>query len=462
MASRNVRETSVKLEFELDLRDQQDELTHLVEEILAEAKRQGADQAEVSVSADSGLSVSVRKGELEHLEFNADRGFGITLYLGQRKGSASTTDSSASAIADTVAAARNIARFTEEDPCNGLADAELNPKSLKDLDLFHPWDIDPEGAQSLACECEEYGLVVDDRIVNSDGAQVNTNQSLRIYGNSHGFVGAYSGTRHGLSCVLIGEDQMGMQRDYWYTASRDAEDLESAHQVGEQAGQRTVGRLSPRSAPTGTYPVVFAPNMAGGLFGHLIGALSGGALYRRASFLLDSLGTQVLPEWLSLTERPHLLKSLGSANFDGDGVATYSKSFVEDGVVASYLLGTYSARKLNMQTTANTGGVFNLDIDGRKTPYADILKQVDRGMLVTELMGQGVNGVTGDYSRGAAGFWIENGEISYPVAEVTIAGNLKDVYRRIVAIGDDVDYRGNVRSGSVLVEGMTVAGGAQA
>ncbi|XOV84278.1 MAG: metalloprotease PmbA [bacterium] len=444
----------------MDLREQEHKLTALVQDILAEARQQGADQAEVSVSVDSGLSVSVRKGELENVEFNQDRGFGITLYYGQRKGSASTTDSSHRAIADTVAAARNIASHTEDDPCNGLAEAELSPTELQDLDLFHPWEVTPQQAAELAIECEAAGLAVDARLTNSDGAQVNTQQSLRLYGNSHGFIGAYSGTRHGLSCVVIGEDENGMQRDYWYTVARNASELDAAETVGRLAGERTVARLSPRNAPTGSYPVMFAPNMASGLFGHLIGAISGGALYRRASFLLDSMGQQVLPQWLSLTERPHLRNSLGSANFDGDGVATRSKSFVTDGMVSSYVLSCYSARKLKLATTGNAGGVYNLDVDGPQTPLPDLFKQMGTGLLVTELMGQGINGVTGDYSRGAAGFWVENGEIAYPVAEVTVAGNLKDIYLAIVGIGDDVDYRGNVRAPSVLVGSMTLAGSA--
>ncbi len=442
----------------MDLREQESSLKELTADILAEAKRQGADQAEVSVSVDAGLSVQVRKGELEQVEFNQDRGFGITVYFGKRKGSASTTDSSAGAIEDTVAAAKNIASHTEEDPCNGLADAALMPGELEDLDLFHPWDVEPQAAADIARACEAEGLAADERLTNSDGAQVNTQQALRLYGNSHGFIGAYAGTRHGLSCVLIGEDEAGMQRDFWYEVGRDAADLPAPESVGRRAADRTVARLSPRSAPTGTYPVLFEPPMASGLISHLLNAISGGSLYRKASFLLDSLGEQVLPEWLSLTERPQLKKSLGSANFDGDGVATREKSFVSAGVVENYILSAYSARKLGMTTTGNAGGVYNLDLDGPQTPYADMLKQIDRGLLVSELMGQGVNGVTGDYSRGAAGYWVENGEIVYPVAEVTVAGNLKDVYQRIVAIGDDVDYRGNVRAPSILIEAMTVAG----
>ena len=444
----------------MDIRTQSADLQQLVQDILGEAARQGSDQAEVSVSVDQGLSVSVRKGELENLEFNQDRGFGVTVYLGQRKGSASTTNSSADAIRDTVAAAKHIATYTEEDDCSGLADASLMPQQLVELDLFHPWSVETDEAVQMACACESAGLAVDPRLTNSDGAQVNSQQSSRVYGNSHGFVGAYSGTRHGLSCVLIGEDSAGMQRDYWYTVGRSLTQLETAEEVGRQAGSRTVARLSPQNAPTGTFPVLFAPNMAGGLIGHLLGALSGGAQYRRASFLLDGLGESVMPSWLSLLERPHLPTALGSASFDGDGVATREKAFVDQGVVQSYILSAYSARKLNMQTTGNAGGVYNLDVVGPSTPVDQLLRQMGSGLLVTELMGQGVNGVTGDYSRGAAGFWVEGGEIQYPVAEVTIAGNLKDMYRNMVGLGDDVDLRGNVRSPSILIESMTVAGGA--
>ena len=442
-----------------NLLQQEDQLKQLVQDILAEAKQQGVDQAEVSASIDAGLSVSVRKGELENLEFNEDRGFGITLFLGNRKGSASTTDSSPSAIRDTVAAARRIATYTQDDACNGLAPLELMPQTIEDLDLYHPWAVTPEQATAMAIECESAGLTVDERLSNSDGAQVSTQQSMRVYGNSHGFVGAYSGTRQGISCVLIAEDDNGMQRDYWYSVSRDAADLEEASLIGQIAAERTLARLSPRKTPTGMFPILFSPQMASGLFGHLIGAISGGALYRRASFLLDSLGETVLPEWLSLQEEPHLQKALGSANFDGDGIATRAKSFVEAGQVVSYLLSNYSARKLDMAPTGNAGGVHNLKVVGQATPAAELLSAMGTGFLVTELMGQGINGVTGDYSRGAAGFWVENGEIAYPVAEVTIAGNLLDMYKKVIAIGDDVDDRGNIRAPSVLLEGMTIAGG---
>ena len=326
------------------------------------------------------------------------------------------------------------------------------------LDLYHPWVIEPEEAAQLAIECEAAGLRVDDRLINSDGAEVSTQQGLRVYGNSHGFIGSYSGTRHSLSCVLIGEDNNGMQRDYWYSLARNSSGLESALAVGEEAGRRTVARLSPQKAPTGNFPILLSPQLASGLLGHLLGAIGGGAQYRKASFLLDSVGSQVLPNWMSLREDPHIRGSLGSAYFDGDGVATRINDFVIDGVVDRYILSNYSARKLGMQTTGNAGGVHNLDIIAPQQSHAQLLKQMHTGLFVTELMGQGVNAVTGDYSRGASGFWVENGEILYPVDELTIAGNLKDMLLNIVAIGDDVDMRGNIRAPSMLLDAMTIAG----
>ena len=441
----------------IDVRDSEDDLKALVEDILAEAARQGASAAEVSVNEDVGLGVTVRKGELETVEFNQDRGFGITVYYGLRKGSASTSDSSANAIAETVAAARNIAKFTEEDPCSGLADADLMPSQLPDLALYHPWQLGPEAAEALALECEAAGLGHDGRITNSDGAQVSTQQSCRVYGNSHGFVGSFVSTRHSISCVLIGEDANGMQRDYWYTLARDPSGLQSPGEVGLEAGRRTVARLSPRKTATGRFPVLFAPQMASGLIGHLIGAISGGALYRKSSFLLDSLGERVMSEHLSLRENPHVPGWIGSAAFDGEGVATRAKDFVRNGVVENYVLGSYSARKLEMQTTGNAGGVFNLEVEGVTRPPAAMLADMGQGLLVTDLMGQGVNAVTGDYSRGAAGFWVDGGEVAYPVDEVTIASNLRDVFCDVQAIGDDVDERGNIRAPSILVGSMTVA-----
>jgi PmbA protein len=401
----------------IDLRSSEAELESLVADILAEAARQGASAAEVSASEDVGLGVTVRRGELETVEFNHDRGFGITVYFGKRKGSASTSDSSRAAIAETVRAAANIARYTEEDPCNGLAAAELMATVLPDLDLFHPWQLDAAAAEALARRCEAAGLEGDPRVCNSDGAQASTQQSCRVYGNSHGFIGGYTGTRHSLSCMLIAEDGDGMQRDYWYTLARDPLDLESAEAVGAEACRRTVARLSPRRIATGRYPVLFSPQMAGGLVGHLLGAISGGALYRKSSFLLDSLGTQVASDHLSLIEEPLLKKRVGSAAFDGDGVATSEKAFIDRGVVSSYVLGSYSACRLKMRTTGNAGGVHNLRVAGRTQSPEELLRTMGTGLYVTELMGQGVNGVTGDYSRGASGFWVEDGAIAYPVDE---------------------------------------------
>ncbi len=458
MTDRTELSTHAALPASADMRESEQELKSLVADILAEAERQGASAAEVSVSADTGLGVSVRKGSLETVEFNQDRGFGITVYFGARKGSASTSDSSRNAIRETVRAAANIARYTQEDPCNGLADAELMPASLPELGLFHPWEVDPGRAQELALACENAAFEQDGRIVNSEGAQVSTQQSCRVYGNSHGFIGSVLGTRHGVSCVMIAEDGNGMQRDYWYTVARDPTGLESVESVGARAAARAVARLSPRRVRTGRFPVLYAPEVASGLVGHLLGALSGGAQYRKASFLLDCVDTTVSAEHLSLVEEPHLPGRMGSAAFDGDGVATWPKAFVSGGVAEHYILSTYSARRLGMHTTGNAGGVFNLSVRGNTRTVPELLSAMGTGLLVTELMGQGVNGVTGDYSRGASGFWVENGQVAYPVDEITIAGNLKDMYRHLELIGDDVDERGNIRAPSLLISGMTIAG----
>lgn len=441
-----------------DLRESEDRLKNLVQDILNEAQRQGASAAEVSVSEDVGLGVTVRMRDLESVEFNHDRGFGITVYFGRRKGSASTSDSSMGAIRETVQAAANIARHTQEDPCAGLADADRMATELPDLDLYHPWALSAEEAQELALTCEAAGLDHDPRIRNSDGASVSTQQSCRVYGNSHGFVGSYVGSRHSLSCVLIATDDAGMQRDYWYSTARDSSALEDAVDVGVEAARRTIARLSPRKVKTGAFPVAFSAQTAGGLAGHLLGAISGGALYRRASFLLDSLGEQVAAEHLTLAEDPHLTGALGSSAFDGEGVATMAKAFIDAGVVSSYILSSYSGRKLNLPTTGNAGGVFNLTLSGRTLPVSDLLGELGTGLLVTDLMGQGVNAVTGDYSRGAAGFWVEGGEIAYPVDEITIASNLKDMFRGVICVGDDLDIRGNLRAPTVLIDRMMLAG----
>ncbi|WP_417705000.1 metalloprotease PmbA [Pseudomonas sp.] len=433
-------------------------LQEQVEAILAEARRQGASACEVAVSAGQGLSTTVRQGEVETVEFNRDQGFGITLYVGQRKGSASTSATGIEAIRETVAAALAIAKHTSEDECAGLADAALMARELPELDLYHPWSITPEQAVEQALACEAAAFAADARIRNADGTSLNTHQGCRVYGNSHGFVGGYASTRHSLSCVMIAEGEGQMQRDYWYDVNRQGELLADAKGIGQRAAERAVSRLGARPVPTCEVPVLFAAELAGGLFSHLLAAISGGNLYRQSSFLEGALGQRLFPEWLSLDERPHLPRALGSATFDGDGLATYAKPFVEKGELVSYVLGTYSGRKLGLPSTANSGGVHNLFVTHGDEDQQALIRRMGRGLLVTELMGQGLNLVTGDYSRGAAGFWVENGEIQFPVQEVTIAGNLRDMFRQIVAVGRDLERRGNICTGSVLIEKMTVAG----
>ncbi|RRV42810.1 metalloprotease PmbA [Pseudomonas sp. o96-267] len=433
-------------------------LQEQVEAILAEARRQGASACEVAVSAGQGLSTTVRQGEVETVEFNRDQGFGITLYVGQRKGSASTSATGIEAIRETVAAALAIAKHTSEDECSGLADAALMARELPELDLYHPWSITPEQAVEQALTCEAAAFAADKRIKNADGTSLNTHQGCRVYGNSHGFVGGYASTRHSLSCVMIAEGDGQMQRDYWYDVNRQGELLADAKGIGQRAAARAVSRLGARPVPTCEVPVLFAAELAGGLFSHLLAAISGGNLYRQSSFLEGALGQRLFPEWLTLDERPHLPRALGSATFDGDGLATYAKPFVEKGELVSYVLGTYSGRKLGLPSTANSGGVHNLFVTHGDEDQQALIRRMDRGLLVTELMGQGLNLVTGDYSRGAAGFWVENGEIQFPVQEVTIAGNLRDMFRQVVAVGRDLERRGNISTGSVLIEKMTVAG----
>ncbi|PYC20435.1 metalloprotease PmbA [Aquipseudomonas alcaligenes] len=433
-------------------------LQEQVEQILGEARRQGASACEVAVSMEQGLSTTVRQGEVETVEFNRDQGFGITLYVGQRKGSASTSASGETAIRETVAAALAIARHASEDDCAGLADAALMARELPELDLYHPWQIAPERALELALDCEAAAFASDARIKNADGTTLSTHQGCRVYGNSHGFLGGYASTRHSLSCVMIAEDGGQMQRDYWYDVNRQGELLADPLTIGRKAAERSVARLGARPVPTCEVPVLFAAELATGLFGHFLAAISGGNLYRHSSFLEGALGQRLFPEWLSLDERPHIPRAMGSATFDGDGLATYAKPFVAGGELVSYILGTYSGRKLGMPSTANSGGVHNLFVSHGSEDQQALIRRMGRGLLVTELMGQGLNLVTGDYSRGAAGFWVENGEIQFPVQEVTIAGNLRDMFRQIVAVGSDLELRGNVRTGSVLIERMTVAG----
>lgn len=434
------------------------ELREQVERIIAEASRQGASACEVAVSVEQGLSTSVRQGEVETVEFNRDQGFGITLYVGQRKGSASTSATCADAIRETVAAALAIAKHASEDDCAGLADPALMARDLPDLDLYHGWSITPDQAIERALACEAAAFATDKRVTKADGTTLNTHQGCRVYGNSHGFVGGYASTRHSLSCVMIAEGEGQMQRDYWYDVNRRGELLATPESIGRRAAERAASRLGARPVPTAEVPVLFAPEVAVGLFGHFLGAISGGSLYRKSSFLEGALGQRLFPEWLTLDERPLLRGALGSASFDNDGLATYAKPFVEGGELVSYVLGTYSGRKLGMPSTANSGGVHNLFVTHGDEDQAALIRRMGRGLLVTELMGQGVNLVTGDYSRGAGGYWVENGEIQFPVQEVTIAANLRDLFRSIVAIGNDVEYRGNLHTGSVLIEKMMVAG----
>ncbi|NMY02565.1 metalloprotease PmbA [Pseudomonas sp. WS 5059] len=437
-------------------------LQEQVEQIIAEAKRQGASACEVAVSLEQGLSTSVRQREVETVEFNRDQGFGITLYVGQRKGSASTSASTSAsgpeAIRETVAAALAIAKHTSEDEASGLADAALMARDLKDFDLYHAWDITPEQAIEKALACEAAAFDTDSRIKNADGTTLSTHQGCRVYGNSHGFIGGYASTRHSLSCVMIAEADGQMQRDYWYDVSRQGELLADPVSIGQRAAQRAASRLGARPVPTCEVPVLFSAELAGGLFGSFLGAISGGNLYRKSSFLEGALGQKLFPEWLTLDERPHLMCAMGSSAFDGDGLATYAKPFVENGELVSYVLGTYAGRKLGLPSTANSGGVHNLFVTHGDEDQAALLRRMGRGLLVTELMGHGLNMVTGDYSRGAAGFWVENGEIQFAVQEVTIAGNMRDMFKQIVAVGNDLELRSNIRTGSVLIERMTVAG----
>ena len=426
---------------------------------LQAARDEGADAAEVDVALDSGMSVTVRLGEVESVERQRDRSLGITLFFGQRKGNASTTDLDADAIRKTARAAADIARYTAEDPYAGLAPAGRMATRIPDLDLCHPWDLSPEDAIDIATRCETAARESDPRIVNSEGASVDTGRGLSVYANTHGFVGVREGTRHDLSCVVVASDGKGMQRDYWYTTARAHEDMEDAVPVGREAARRALARLGAKPIPTRKAPVLFAPEVAKSLVGHLLGAIAGWAQYMQASFLLGAAGSSIMPGWVRLVEQPHLPRAAGSRAFDDEGVATAERAIVDAGTLTGYLLGSYSARRLGLETTANAGGISNLVVEpGGETP-GDPLGALGTGFLVTELIGQGVNPVTGDYSRGAAGFWVEHGEIVRPVEEVTIAGNLKDMLAGIVTIGADTDIRGSIRTGSILVDRMTVAGG---
>ncbi|WP_416307220.1 metalloprotease PmbA [Neptunicella sp. SCSIO 80796] len=434
------------------------EIQSIIDDALSLAKQLGASQAEASMTNIQGIAVSTRLKEVETLEYTNDGALGITVYNGQRKGSASTADLSPEALKSTVTKAVEIARFTGEDPCSGLAQRELMEFNPPDLQLYYPTELDPELAMKLAIEAETAALDADDRIVNSDGASYNANLGVKVYGNSHGVNVGYPSSRYSLSCVVIGQDGDDMQRDYSYTVARQASLLASAEQVGKEAAEYTLSRLGAQKLATRKSPVLFHRDVASGIFGHLVSAISGGSLYRQSSFLLDHLGKQVLPVWCDIAERPHLLGGLASSPFDSEGVKTTDMDIIDKGVLQHYLLTSYSARKLGMTTNGHAGGIHNWLVSHSGKDFEQMLATMGTGLLVTELMGQGVNIVTGDYSRGAAGFWVENGKIQFPVSEITIAANLKDMLANIVAIGSDTDLRGSIQCGSVLIEQMQIAG----
>ncbi|HCA75971.1 metalloprotease PmbA [Alteromonas alba] len=442
----------------MQIEQQLAEIQSKVADTLKLALKKGATQAEASMSKVEGISVSSRLREVENIEFTNDGGLGISVYVGKHKGSASTADLSMEALALAVEKAVDIAKYTSEDPCTGLADAELIATEFPDLDLYHPVPLDPQKAIKTAVAAESAALDYDPRITNSDGASYNANMGMRVYGNTHGINAGYTSSRYSLSCMVIASDNDDMQRDYAYTVSRDASKLDSAEAVGLEAAQCTVARLGAQKIKTATVPVLIDKQLASSLFGHYVGAISGGSLYRRSSFLLDKLGSQVFPEWLNIVERPHLKGGLASSNFDHEGVATKDMTIVDSGKLSTYLYTSYSARKLNTVTNGHAGGIHNWIVSDSGQSDAELLKTMGTGLYVTEMMGQGVNIVTGDYSRGAAGFWVENGVIQYPVHEVTIAGTLQEMFANIVAIGAERDARGSVSTGAVLLEKMKIAG----
>jgi PmbA protein len=426
---------------------------------VAFARSHGAHQAEVGVSYEEGLSVTVRMGELESVERQRDRGLAITVYRDKCKGSASTTDFSATSVEDTVRKALSIGSFTAADEYAGLADAELMAKSPKDLDLYFPWQVDVDQATDLALRGENAARSFDARIANSEGASVSSGVGQRVYANSHGFVGSYPTSSHSMSCSVLAKAEDSLERDYWYTVSRHPDDLETPESVGEEAARRALRRLDARTLSTRRVPVLYPAELAKGLFGHLIAAVRGTAQYRRASFLLDAVGQEILPPFIDIEEDPWIPRALASAPFDAEGVQTRQRQLVARGVLQGYVLSSYSARRLGLATTGNAGGVHNLLVKPTAGTLADLIKDCDEAFVVGELLGQGVNTVSGDYSRGAAGFWVERGAIVHPVHEVTIAGNLKDLFRGIQAVGSDIDVRGTVRCGAVRVDGLTLAGG---
>ncbi len=440
------------------IESQLESLKNKVALVLEQARKSGASAAEAGANLDAGLAVSARLGELESIEHHRDQSLAVTVYFGQRKGSASTTNLSKASLMETVEAACAIARFANQDPYAGLPDPAKLAVQIPDLDLYHPWEINPDQALEVVIECEAEARSFHPEIVNSEGASLTSHHGVRVLGNTAGFLHGYPASRHSISCAVVGKRGDQMQRDYWYTLARNPQDLETPVSVGRKAAERTVARLGARTLTTRKCPVVYAAEVATSLIGHFLAAIRGGNLYRKASFLLDSLGKQVFPEFVHIHEEPHIKRGIGSAPYDSEGVATYPHDLIRDGIVKSYLLSSYSARKLGLETTGNAGGVHNVIVDPGKLERGAILREMGTGLLITELMGHGVNLVTGDYSRGAAGFWVESGEIQYPVEEITIASNLKEMFRHLVAIGQDVDRRGNIHTGSIWLANMTVAG----
>lgn len=445
-------EVMEKDDLQLDLMQQR------VAYILEEARKQGASSAEADVSIDHGISVDVRLGEVETLEHHRDHSVSITVYKGRCKGAASCNDFNEAALKEAVRRACSIANYTASDAYAGLADADRMATKLPDLDLYHPWTLPVDDYIELARQTETAALAYDKRISNSDGASVNSHTGASVYGNTHGFIGGYGVSRHSLSCMVIAGDKDKMQRSYWYSTSRVPDTLETPQRIGEEAARRTLKRLGARKLATGKSPVLFIPETARAIVSSFVAGIRGSSIYRKASFLLDKKGTAIFPAFVHIHEQPHLLRAVGSAPFDNEGVATYARDIVSEGVLQEYVLESYAARKLGLQTTANAGGVRNLIIDPGKYNDEDLIKKMHKGLVVTEMMGHGINMVTGDFSQGASGFWVENGEIQYPVEEITIAGNLKDMFLGIQEIGNDVDTRSNIRVGSLLIEQMTIAG----
>lgn len=430
----------------------------LVLQLIEKAQKKGATQSEVTTSSASGFSLNVRQGEVDTVEYSRDRGLGVTVYFGKRRGSATTSDITPESLDRTIDAACHIAQATGEDMCSGIPEKQFLAYDYPELSLCHPWSIDVEEGIVMARTCEAYALSLDKRIKTSEGASLSTHRFLLVQGNSAGFLGNFESSSHSVSCQLLVGSEGDMQRDYDYTAARDPADLRSLQQVASSAVERTLGRLDPRRLSTRQVPVLFDATIASGLLSSFIGAISGGAQYKKASFLLDAMGRSVFPAFVQIYEKPHVLKGIGSAPFDAEGVKTVDRDFVVDGILKNYVLNTYTARKLGLEPTGNAGGVHNLFIKPGDLDQKALLKQMHTGLWVTGLIGHGTNMVTGDYSHGASGFWVENGEVQYPVHEITIAGNLKEMFQTMVAVGNDVDHRRNIQTGSILLEKMTVAG----